>query len=261
MKNYCFTLAYNLPSEVEKVTKLLYQLNNREDFEHYIIDLGFPLTMPHTLVKNISEGKRINTIKLLDIAKKYGSGLIQMPNIGVSQNWTQVYKHLKVQDDDILIGCDPDEHPQQFGWVKAMGNVIREGNYALCSLVMDVNITDLANIAYTTQRVANQIVYDMDGIGSWALVGMSGKFLNLIKEVPYLEAAPRYGWIEAGVWEKMAQHKMKWCYLADYHVTHTDFELGDPGTSSLLRKWKNEIIFDVEKGQISFDEWLVKRRR
>jgi hypothetical protein len=262
MKNYCFTLCYNLVSEVEKVTKLLYEQNSKSDFTHLIVDLGFPLETGNEIPGDIRAAKHRNTKLLKALAKVYGSDYVQMDNIGVSQNWTQVYKYIKPADDDVLIGCDPDEHTLQNGWVKAMGDVIREGDFALCSLMMTDHIKLMPQVAHSERYFANKRVY-IAALGSlnWALIGISGKFFNLIKEIPFPPEAPRYGYIEACLYSKFGQYGMDWCLLADYTVRHTDFELGDKGTSGLLREWKNQIIFKVHQyGQLSFDEWLIMRK-
>jgi len=261
MTNHCFTLAYNLPSEVEKVTKLLYELNPITTFKHLIVDLGFPLEKGDRIPKDIEMAKLFNSSKLKDIATKYGSDYARMPNIGVSQNWTQVYEYLKPLDSDILIGCDPDEHPKKKGWVRAMGQVIREKNLALCSLMMVDHVPLIAKMPHGEHNVAgHRIYYVANSSLNWALIGVSGKFLNLIKEIPYPLEAPIYGWIEAMLYPSMTYHGMNWCILADYMVEHTDYQHGHPGTSSLLREWKNQIVYKVSEGQMLFDEFLVMKR-
>jgi len=262
MTNHCFTLAYNLPSEVQKVTNMLYDMNDSHTFQHHIIDLGFPIVEGDEIPKSFEGAKEINSKKLIQIAKDYSSYYVKMENIGVQQNWTQVYKHLKPSDTDVLIGCDPDEHPLDFGWVKAMGDVIREGNFGMVSLMMPEHIPLIGKIAYNERWVANERVYILpDGSVNWALIGVSGRFFNLMKEMPYPAHAPRYGWIEGSMIPKFKEFGMNWCIMADYKVRHTDFELGDPGTSSLLRLWKNQIIHNIHQyGQLSFEEFLTMKR-
>lgn len=262
MTNYCFTLGYNLVSEIEKTTRLLYQLNDSRDFRHLIVDLGFPLEHGGIVPDNIDEAKERNSEKLKKLAAAFGSEYVKMSNIGVSQNWTQVYEYLKPSDDDILIGTDPDEHPLNAGWVKAIGDVIREGNFGLVSLMMTSHIQLLSSVPRNERFYGNRRVYLFPaGALNWALIGVSGKFFNIIKEMPFPTEAPRYGWIEGSLYPLFARHGFGWCVLADYQVRHTDFELGDQGTSSLLREWKNQIIFNIHQyGQLSFDEWLEMRR-
>jgi hypothetical protein len=260
--NHCFTLGYNLTTEVEKVTKLLYELNDRKDFKHLIVDLGFPLVVGNEIPEDIEKAKEYNSEVLKQMAADHGSDYVKLDNIGVSQNWTQVFRYLQPADDDVLIGCDPDEWPLDNGWVKSMGDVVREGNFALISLMMTAHINILKNRAYGERWIADRRVYILpNGSLNWALIGLSGKFLNLIKEVPYPPNATRYGWIEGSLIPKFSETGMTWGVLADYKVRHTDFELGDAGTSSLLREWKNQIIFNIHQyGQLSFDEWLQMRK-
>jgi len=262
MTNYCFTLAYNLPSEVEKATEMLYRLNSNSKFRHLIVDLGFPLIVGDEIPKDLKKAKKHNTKLLKETCVRYGSEYIEMENIGVSQNWTQVYKHLKLADDDVLIGVDPDEHPKGFGWVKAMGDAIRNMDLGLCSLMMEDHVPLMSGIPYSEQTIEGTRLYFLPaGSLNWALIGISGKFLNKIKKIPFPEKAPRYGWIEAELYPLFTKHKMTWAVLADYMVEHTDYEHGHPGTSKLLREWKNQIVFKVEDGQMSFDEFLKAKKK
>jgi len=262
MRNLCFTLAYNLPSEVEKTTTLLYALNDCGTFEHLIIDLGFPIVEGNKVPDDLNKAKELNSEKLIQIAEHHGSEYVKMENIGVSQNWTQAYQYLKPTDDDVLIGCDPDEHPIDKGWVKAMGDVIREGGFGLASLMMTDHVGLLQNFPKAELWFAGVRVYTFpDNILNWALIGLSGKLLNAIKEIPYPPNAKRYGWIEGALFPKIREQGMRTCLMADYKVRHTDYELGDPGTSSLLREWKNQIIFNIHQyGQLSFDSFLMMRK-
>lgn len=259
--NYCFTLSYNFPSEVEKITKLLYELNDPADFKHLIIDLGFPLNVDE--IPDDIEKERKQTSKLLkDVASKYGSKYVKMPNIGVSQNWTQAYNYLKPTDSDVLIGCDPDEHPLDKDWVRAMGDVAIQGRFGMVCLIMPEQIPLLSRVAYTEAWVAGHRVYVLPaGAMNWALMGINGAFFNKMKEMPVPDHAERYGWIEGALTPQFFIHGMYYCLLADYKVQHTDFETNEPGASSLLRGWKNQIVHNIHQyGQLSFEDWLKMKK-
>lgn len=252
--NYVHTLCYNLTTEVEKTVKLLYDQNS--NFEHYIVDLGFPLENDE-LNKYIDAVKKRNSERLRKIAQQYGSRYLAIDNVGVSQNWTAVYKHLDMKDDDVLIGADPDERPQTDDWVNAMSDVLRAG-YGLVSLMMLDHIPILKN--YKAIKVAKHSVLKSPGNINWALIGMSGKFLRGMKEVPYPKDAERYGYIESMIQPYFAKLNMPWAVLTEHTVRHTDYELGDEGTSALLREWKNLIIFQRKKyGQISLEEFIIRK--
>jgi len=253
--NYVHTLCWNLPSEVEKVTKKLYELNDSSQFKHIIVDLGFPLV--NDPVYNVEDNKKHNTKELIRIAKKYGSTYVKMENVGVSQNWTQVYKYLNMEPEDVLIGQDPDEHPQSQDWIIAMADVIREG-YSMTALMM----TDHKPLLHgrKTQNVAGRrVLSNVKGI-NWALIGFSGAVLDKMGGVPVPNSADTYGWIENAVREQFAKHNENYAVLTDYTVRHTDYELGDDGTSDVLRKWKNYIIFEQRGGkQMSLEEFITTK--
>lgn len=257
----CFTLSYNLASETEKVIKKLHALNDCKCFKHLIVDLGFPL-VEDEIPDDLDASREKNTELLKKMALDYGSEYVRFENIGVSQNWTQVYNHIKPDDRDILIGCDPDEHPLDRDWLIAMQAVILEGDFGLASLMMTTHIPLIKNVAHNERWFANRRVYILpEGSLNWALIGISGKFFNLIKEIPYPVKAPRYGYIEGSLYPYFRDYGMGWCVLADFRVRHTDFELGDPGTSKLLREWKNQIIFNIHQyGQLSFDDFLILKK-
>jgi hypothetical protein len=252
--NYVHTLAYNLVTETEKAVKLLYDQN--DNFKHYIVDLGFPITSDKII--NIDTAKKRNTESLKKLCDKYGSEYLKMDNIGVSQNWDSVYKHLNMRDEDVLIGADPDEHPQNEGWVNAMGDILREG-YGLASLMMTDHVP-LMNGKKVTNIAGYRCLVNPGSI-NWALIGMSGKFLKGMGSVPYPKNAERYGWIEDMIQPYFKKLGMNWVILPDFKVRHTDYELGDKGASKLLREWKNLIIFEIRKyGQISFEEFLTRKK-
>jgi hypothetical protein len=261
-RNFVHTLAYNLVTETEKATRLLYDLNDKNDFTHIIVDLGFPLEQGDIIPDDINLAKHRNSIKLKDLASEYGSEYLQMPNIGCSQNWTNIYKALNMDNSDILAGADPDEHPINKNWIRAMGNVLRSSDrIALASLIMDNQVPLMKDFQIKKKIINGEQVYWLAGLINWALIGISGEFLHKIGEIPHPEIAPIYGWIESELYPLIITNYYKWVFLPDYQVHHTDFELGDPGTSSLLREWKNEIVLKVkETGQSDFCDWLKNKK-
>jgi hypothetical protein len=260
-ENYVHTLAYNLPSQVEGATKLLYQQN--DNFKHYIVDLGYPIVKAGVVPDNIQKSKKINSEKLKEIAAKYGSKYVKMPNKGVTRNWDAFVKYINPYDEDIIIGADPDERPLNDGWVNAMSKVTREG-YGLVTLMMP----DHLDWKRQAGRMNKQSVIVVNGIKilknfeniNWGLIGISGKFFNEYGGMPL--APGIYGWMERTVNAELKRLNHDYAILTDYLVKHTDYEYGDKGTDDLLREWKNLIIFQIKKyGQITFDEFLMRRKR
>lgn len=254
-KNYCFTLAYNLVSETEKAVQLLYEQNDKKDFEHIIVDLGFPLEEPNDIPEDMCKAKEKNSQALKLLAEKYGSSYMKMENEGVTKNWTKIYEHFKPDDTDMLIGIDPDERPLHKGYIKRMSEICREDEtISMCSLTITVQANMMDQFACEKKIIAGSDVYVMNGILNWALMGISGRFLNKTGGLYPTKGYPIYGFMEAELYKRMTEHDMPWCMLPEHQVEHTY-------CSQLLADWKAHIVWRVEElGQITFDDYLILRK-
>lgn len=255
-----FSLGYNLPSEVEIATVLLYQQNKDVEFKHLIVDLGFPLSSWDSVPEDIEKAKEKNSIKLKTIAEKYGSEYVKMDNIGVSQNWEQVRKYLNVGDDDVMICVDPDERPKNDGWLKAINDALmqQEEKISVCCLIMDEQRPFLEKNPQYIERKWTFNDYNillMKFSVNWAQCGISGKFLNLIGGMPEVPKAPIYGWIEVSFNKLMSDHGYKYCILNDYAVDHYP-------CPPIYGEWKVYITSDVNnRPQISFEKFLILKKQ
>ncbi|HNY52926.1 MAG TPA: hypothetical protein PK727_04720 [Bacteroidales bacterium] len=262
MRNICHTLAYNLPGEVLKTTKLLYEQNARSDFEHIIIDLGFPMEDIDVIPRDFDEAKRRNSARLKEICNRFGSAYARRENIGVSQNWTQAYNMVAPLDDwDVLIGTDPDEHPLNPGWVKAMCDTMRIQELDIVALsVPGQNEYIEGKLKCNAKMAGTTRVYVPDDPVNWALIGISGRLLKNMGYVPFPSAARRYGWIEGALLSAMDHFEMRWGVLPDYSCNHTIWHMGDP--IPLFQQWKYYIVNNVGKqAQISFEEFLEMKKK
>lgn len=264
-KNFVHTLAYNLPSEVEKATKILYSQNKPCDFAHYIIDLGFPLAEGGELPKDITKARLHNSMKLKDICRRYGSVYIQMPNIGVSQNWEQVWKHLDMKPKDVLIGLDPDERPMNQDWVYAMGEINRLDKIGLVGLMVEAHQNMIHRIQKKQFEYNKIKYYKFNQFLNWGLISMTGEWMQKMGKIPYPPNAKKYGWIEHEMIPYFDKLGYSWVILKDYIVGHTDYELNSPGSSQILRQWKNTIIFGIKEmnqyfgNQLSLEDYIQLR--
>jgi hypothetical protein len=249
--NYIHTLAFNLPSETEKTTRLVYEQNSSVEFKHYICDLGFPLLEGDKIPGSIPDAQKKNTDKLKDICVRYGSTYIRLENIGVSQNWTQIINHCKLNDDDVIIGADPDERTMDPGWISAMSKVLKQPKVGVVSLIMPEQVEMMKKWAYTEHNIDGVRAIDVHGSTNWAMIGFSGEFLRLMGEVPYPKDFPKYGYLESFVRKSLGDLKYKCLFLPDYRVYHTDYPK-DPGAPKLLREWKNRIIFKANENLAEF---------
>lgn len=254
-KIYVHTLAYNLPSEVEKTTNLIYSQNDCE-FKHYICDLGFPLLEGDKIPGSIPDAQKKNSDKLKEICVRYGSTYLRMENIGVSQNWTQIIKHCNLNDDDVIIGADPDERTMDDGWISAMAKVLRSGKIGMVSLIMPEQVEMMKQWKYVEQKVDDVRAINVFGTANWALIGFKGEYLRKMGDMPFPDTHPVYGYIETFVRRELEKHGYKNLFLPDHRVYHTDYPK-DPGAPKLLRAWKNQIIFNFKQyGQMDFCKFL-----
>ncbi len=251
--NYVITLAHNLTSETDKTTAMLHWQN--DDLTHLIFDLGFPLLEGDKIPDDIQEAKNINSIRLQEMCQEYGSSYHQIPNLGVSQNWSRAIEIINPDDSDIICGADPDERTLNDNWVEAMGTVMRKENIALCSL-KQTGCPEIDPQYYDEHMIDGIRTHVMKGLTNWALIGMKGEFLNKIgRVIPFPPENKRYGYIEHLLSPKFFEHGYNWAILPDFGVTHTD-------DVPLYRAWKDEIIFrrNNYSEQISFEEFLVLKR-
>lgn len=251
-----FSLAYNLISEVEQSVRMLYEQNDRRDFEHYIIDLGFPIVTGADIPSNFELARFQNSQELKRIAGQYKSYLCEMVNIGVSQNHENFYRFIKPDDSDVLITLDPDEIANEGGWVKALTEVLRADHsigYAAPLLVDAIPL--LANNPLAVEaQVGGHNVYMMNGAMNYSQIAYSGHFLNKMGGVPYPSNMTVYGGLEEMIRGQLDKFGLRWCQLRDYTTVHTNVPV-------LYRAWKDDCIFGNFKGQqIQFDEWLVLKK-
>jgi len=252
------TLCWNTVNDIQVAVRRLYQLNDRNDFEHIICDIGYPLIKHDEIPDNIQKAKQRNSEALKALAKSYGSRYVQMPNIGVSQNWTTVFAEEKIGVDDVLIGCEPDEmvHPKSTNWVSAMSDVLRsDEKYGVVSLVMAEQLPTLNANNSEARVVEGHNVIDVRGGAMWAAIGISGKLLNEIGGVPYPSQYPIYGSLESALITKMDELGYKWCFLKDKLVKHPEWDF-----KHILRQWKHYILDANNGDQIHFEQWLELKK-
>lgn len=260
MRTIVHTLGFNTPSMIGDTVRSLIKLNEGYDYEHILVDLGYPLMDDdwEKIPKDIRQVKAHNLLSNAETAWEYDSQFAVIPNIGVSQNWTTVAQMMDITEDDVLICADPDERPQNNGWVKAISEVIQaDRSIGWCSLMMkeQEELLNSGQFYYEEHNVAGHRVYYMKSLMNWAQGGFNGRFIKKAGGVPTPTGAKRYGWIETACMDKFAEHDFKYVILADYYVTHI-------ASSPLAGEWKQYITSNLRMDgrQISFEEWLLKTK-
>lgn len=256
-RNLVHTLCWNLYSETEQAVELLYKLNDRKDFIHVICDLEFPLQKGDEIPKDIEKAKKENTEKLKLLAKKYGSNYIKFKNEGVSTNWSTVCKHLKLQENDVILCCDSDERPQTKDWVKKCADVLRaDKKLGVVSLIMPEQFNELNKENSSERVVVGNKIIDVNGETMWSQIAVSGKLINQIGGIPYPSQMSIYGGLEFSLIQQMNKHGYTWAMMKDCINVHSDQNDEVP----LLRAWKNHCIFEMAhngKKQIHLEEFLA----
>ncbi len=258
-RNLAFTLAYNLPSEVELIVRRMYNQNDRKDFEHFLIDVGFPLQYGDVIPDDIDQTKKLNSLILQSMAEDYGSSYLKIENVGVSQNWTAVCKHLEPDETDMIVGVDPDEEPQEDGWIKACGDVLRADPklaYVAPFLLDHHRNTFEKNPIISTKEIAGHEVYVTTGNTNFGIMCLSGAFLKVIGGIPIPKDMKIYGGMEVELLRQVILRGYYYGTMKAFTEAHTN-------NVPLYREWKNAIIFNLSRygKQISFEKWLQMERQ
>lgn len=262
MRTVVHTLGYNTPRMIREATESLYALNNMDNIEHVITDLGYPLSdkfwdiMPS--VKEAYVNKVMNIQENAILAADHGSVFLKIPNVGVSQNWTVVSALMQLKEGDCLICADPDERPQTKGWAEALAKVLHfDQTIAWASLMMDEQLPlfETEGFTYEEYFVGDVRYWVMTGKWmNWAQGGFNAKFINECGGVPFHQAATIYGWIEDACYPAMKKYGYKYVVLPDYKVEHI-------ASSPIAMQWKEYITSNVSdfKGQLTFDEYIAMK--
>lgn len=262
MRTIVHTLGYNIPTLIEECTESLRSLNEGFEYTHVIADLGYPLQDG----RDNWEKKHLyyNEVKFHNLnsnactAIENDSDLVRFNNKGVSGNWTTIAKLYDVKDGDVLIGADPDERPMDKGWVKAMSEVMQaDKDIAICSLMLPELMAlegFFENYILAERMLNGHRVWYGKSMCQWALIAISGRFIEKAGGVPAPNVAPIYGWIENACGALMHHYGMTWVMLPDYRVQHI-------ASSPLAQEWKNEMVTEagMNAGQIDFETWLERK--
>lgn len=263
MRTIVHTLGYNVAELVEEATESLRELNEGFDYTHVIADLGYPLGEERSDWDTfdahfLNQTKSNNLYSNNQTAILNNSDLVKFKNKGVSGNWTTIAKLYDVKDGDVLIGADPDERPMDKGWVKAMSEVMQaDKDIAICSLMLPELMAlegFFENYILAERMLNGHRVWYGKSMCQWALIGISGRFIEKAGGVPAPNVAPIYGWIENACGVLMHHYGMTWVMLPDYRVQHI-------ASSPLAQEWKNEMVTEagMNAGQIDFETWLERK--
>lgn len=260
MRTVVHTLGFNTLEANVNTIRRTREMNTRKRFEYIVADLGFPLAeFDEQPPVNIDQNKQLNSDGIRDFAKACEVEYVQLPNIGVSQNWEAIRQHKKVGKEDVLICADPDEKAINENWIHAIADVLQaDRNMAWVSLHMpdyDILMERWGADHYTEKRIGGHHVIVFHSLALWAQGGFSGEFLEEIGGVPWQKLAPVYGFLESAAYERFGT-RWKWCALRDFHVEHQP----SPPLYGQYKQYVASSKVITANQQTTFETWLREKK-
>ena len=249
-----FTLGYNLPSTISDRLEDM----GRYSIGHAVIDLGFPILSDEEPIGSIPMNRYFGSEKTLHACYLYSAKYINVPNKGVSQNWSTAFRELQVGLDEVLVGIEPDEVCDNYDWIPKVSQIMEsDKTMAVISLNTDGHqkMIESGQLKHTVEYIAGHKVYVIHGLSNWAMIAVSGRFLHRCEGMPVPKGHSVYGHIESACYPHIKDGGYRWCILADHFCQHIE-------TSKLYREYKTDVTSGefTERKQITFDKWLELKK-
>lgn len=187
-----------------------------------------------------------HSARLMEIAENFGFEYVEIENLGVSENWNQAIKNKFLSDGDVLVGIDPDERPQQVGWLDSLMEVFNNEPGAYY-----VGLNQKGNPSNCTEmKFGNTIALKYSQLIAWPVGGFDCGWLEKIGGAS--QDHPVYGYIEHSISRKASALGGNFYILKDF------FDIHQESPDDLLGKWKRECA--AIKTNLTFEGWLNARR-
>lgn len=239
MRKAIITLCFNRPEVVRNSIQRLNKTQKTDGFEKYLIDVSFPIP-----------DKTHNTIELATMANQFGYKLLKPAyNRGVARNWMWAVEELELNNNDVIIGMDPDSEPIDNGWADALVDVLTGGQkIAYCGLTRVsppglATEVDESKIIYSRSVINTRKVRHYSQPIGWPMGGFSAGF---VRERGIWQPRSRYGFIEHETIRNMGD--WKWVMLDEFRD-----QTSDRG-ETIYRDWKVEQA--QGKTDLDFEAWL-----
>ena len=204
----------------------------------YVLNQHYPLPSH----KEFQEG-------LIALSEKYNFTLFdEGKNLGLSAGLNYLID--KLNNDDIVIGLDPDSLPATVGWDLAMVDLFKDPTIVWTSLANAHSFGEMSERGFSTEmnngykiRVPHKPV--VNSICAWRVSWLRSN--GGIKE-----PNKYYGGLECATWRKVDQKNKRWVFLEHY------WEHSTPDFPIIVDEKYTRYKFDhAHKGDPrSFDEWL-----
>lgn len=238
-KIWIMILAYNRPELVKSAIARCKEQNDLTglNYEYCLVDPGYPLP-----------NKFFNSSQLLSYCIKNDVTYLKpYMNRGVSKNWQWFINEVHASPEDVVIGIDPDNFPDNANYIKAIADVLMSDRSVFyCGLQ---RLPFYENFTRSLYQIAGNWVYEYRDLISWSMGGFSVGATRTMGGIQQSHAV--YGGIEQRMIEIAKPLGLKSVMLKDYLNTHT--ESPDPE----YQAWKYESATTALKDD--FETWLGKR--
>ncbi len=225
----------------------VYKTIGLKDFNHILLNNHYPVD------------KARNDFLIEQICRSYGIKFHDVgENIGLAAGYNLLLNNLrfadKADDEDIVIGIDPDVWPISKGWGQALIDVM-SGDPAVAWASLWINSAterETTERGYTPNIINGVKVRElkqasMNSICAWRL--------GVLRELGGLEEPKKYyGGVEGQMFPKMVERGLKWVFLEDFKEECSPLV----NSEDLYRVYKWEYAHK-NSTQLDFESWLKAR--
>lgn len=216
----------------------VYKTIGLDNVEHYLLNNRYPIDQERNdkLVKSICDAYGITYFDL---------GY----NLGLSAGYNYLIEQAKLNDDDLVIGIDPDVFPVTPGWGAALFETMQESSFAWASLQNPHSKRELTERGFTEiiiNKIKIQIAHQacVNSVCMWRY--------GVLKQLGFLQEPKKYyGGIESMMFPMVQRLGKHWVYLSDFHEMASPLVESEP----LYKKFKWEYAHKLTT-TLEFKEWL-----
>lgn len=241
MRLAVITLAYNTEAMMRASLKRFEETFGipRARFEHVIVDQHYPVGREGIKAFLVEQSQNEN-VKILDPGK----------NLGLQGGFNFALESLKLTQNDIVFGFDPDCFPRENGWGWAMERVLADRSVGWVSCWTPHTERETKERGYSDQVIQGVPVRRVKTPVLNSVCAWQADFLLAAGGLK--DGHKYYGGLECVMWQHLERQARSWVFLKEFHEEYCpDDRLIDP----LYRKWKWDTTHGGEE-QIEFGAWL-----
>lgn len=246
MESVIITLGFVSAKTLESTMNHLYEANILlKPHKHYFLYQHYPLSKEKTKISQLAT------------CEKYGMIWVDSGfDRGLHNGMNYLMGQLNLNDDDIVIGLDPDEWPITRGFDQALEDALTDPNYP------DMVISYLRNSTFPpvnySQLVGGHRAYVFTE--SIAATNVAAFKAGWFKQIGgWWEPTTHYGYLEVHINSKIQETKKTRCVLEDVRCVNVGPIEGYVPQDELYRQYKGCQANWTSKE--SFEDWLKKNGR